>query len=264
MNESKKVGDSAFDNAPNAEPKTLTRVIFDRIGTLERTRLQAKFLLSLKALPVWNQLVLRGAVAIHGVWLHGRCSRDLDFLAPPDVKARFAEILAEQGLVLQKKEESRIPFFAMQGTVFKDIAVGIDVCERESADMNPIRAIFTGAGGVTIPVNVMPLPALMAEKLRATSRRARPSDFFDLWLFGQRHPEMLPELQRHLSIGEVDGEELEYSAEETWTHLLEAEKWWNKDLIAFMPTVPPFETVRLDLGRFLEELSAKPRPEVFK
>lgn len=255
MNESKNVGDSALDNAPGAEPKTLTRVIFDRIGTLERTRLQTKFLLSLSALPIWNQLVFRGAVAIHGVWLHGRCSRDLDFLAPPDIKHRFVEIMAEQGLILQKTEEARIPFFSMRGAVFKDIAVGIDVCERESADMNPIRAIFTGTGGVKIPVNVMPLPALMAEKLRATSRRARPSDFFDLWLFGQRHPEMVSELQHHLKVGEVDGEELEYSAEETWAHLLKAEQWWSKDLIAFMPKVPPFETVCIDLERFIKELS---------
>lgn len=258
VNESKNVGDSALDNARNAEPKTFARVIFDRIATLERTRLQTQFLLALSALPVWEQLVFRGAVAIHGVWLHGRCSQDLDFVAPSAIKKRFVEIVAEQGMTLQKPEEARIPYFAMQGTVFKDIAIGIDVCERELADMNPIRAVFTGAGGVKIPVNVMPLPALMAEKLRATSRRARPSDFFDLWLFGQKHPEMLPALQRHLSIGEVDGEELEYSAEETWTHFLEAEEWWNKGLIASVSKVPLFETVRPDMERFLENLSAIP------
>lgn len=255
MNESNKVGDYALDNASGAEPKTFTRVIFDRIGTLERTRLQTRFLLSLSQLPIWNQLVFRGAVAIHGVWLHGRCSRDLDFLAPADVKYRFVEILAEQGLMLQQKEETRIPFFLMEGAIFKDIAIGVDVCERESADMNPIRAVFTGAGGVKIPVNVMPLPALMAEKLRATSRRARPSDFFDLWQFGQRCPQMMPELKRHLHIGEVDGEELEYSAQETWQHFLEAEQWWDKDLIAFMAQVPPFAKVRRDLEGFFAQLS---------
>lgn len=168
------------------EPETLGRTIFNRIGTLERTRLQTKCLQMLSALPVWDQLVFRGGIAIHGVYLHGRCSRNLDFLAPADVKSRFVEILAEQGIALRQKEEDKTPFFPMQGTVFKEIAVGIDICQREAAETTWINVLFQGVGGVTVPVRAMPLAPQMAEKLRATTRRARSTDFYDFWLFTQK------------------------------------------------------------------------------
>jgi predicted nucleotidyltransferase component of viral defense system len=242
------------------EPKSLSRVIFDRIGTLERTRLQTKCLQLLSTTPVWNQLVFRGPVAIHGVHLHGRCSRDLDFLAPPEVKERFVEILAEQGIELQKKEDARIPHFPMQGTVFKDIAVGIDVCSREVTDMVWVNAHFQGAGGVTIPVQVLPFPLLMGEKFRATVRRARSSDFYDVWLFAQRFPDLLAEVRRLLISGEVAGEQFEFSTSKVWAHLQEVRDSWHQDLIEFMPQVPSFETVERDLSRTMEFLSAVPTP----
>ncbi len=237
------------------ENHSLGRVIFNRIGTLERHRLQTKFLQLLSATRVWHQMVFRGAVAIHGVHLHGRCSRDLDFLAPPDIKNRFVEILGEQGLVLQKKDEDHMAFLPMQGTVFKEIAVGIDVCARETCDMNPVPGVFHGAGGVRLPVRVMALAPQMAEKLRATSRRARSTDFYDVWLFSQKCPELLPELGRLLHVGEVDGEELEFSAEDTWLHLQQLGPWWHKDLIPLMAQVPPFETIERDFARLIERFS---------
>jgi len=239
-------------------PETLGRVIFNRIGTLERTRLQFKCLQMLSALPVWDQLVLRGAIAIHGVYLHGRCSKDLDFLAPATVKSRFVEILAEQGIALQEKEESRMPFFLMQGAIFKDVAVGVDVRQREASDVTWVNADFCGAGGAKIPVRVMPLSMMIAEKLRATSQRARCSDFYDFWLFVQKRPDLLPELQRLLCIGEVGGEALEFSADKTWVHFQQLRSSWHQDLIPLMPQVPSFETVETDLLRTLENLGAIP------
>ena len=166
--------------------------------------------------------------------------------------------MAEQGIALREGEESRMPFFPMQGTIFKDVAVGIDVCQREASDMTWVNANFCGVGGVTVPVRVMPLSMMIAEKLRATSRRARSSDFYDFWLFAQKRPDLLPELQRWLHIGEVDGEELEFSAEGTWAHLQELRPWWLKDLIPLMPQVPSFETVEKDLLRTLQILGATP------
>lgn len=240
------------------EPETLGRVIFNRIGTLERTRLQTKCLQMLSALPVWDQLVFRGATALHGVHLHGRCSHDLDFLAPADVKSRFVEILAEQGIALQESEGRRTPFFPMQGTIFKEIAVGIDVCQREISDLTWVSANFCGAGGVTIPVRAMPLPLQMTEKLRATSQRKRSTDFYDFWLFTQKRPDILPDVQRWLRIGEVDGEQLPFDVPSFWDHLQQLKPCWHNDLIAFMPQVPSFETVERDLSRTLETLGAVP------
>ncbi len=254
VNESKNVGDSALDIASGAEPKNFTRVIFDRIATLERTRLQTQCLLALSALPVWNHLVFRGAVALHGVWLHGRCSRDLDFLAPAEIKNRFMEIVGEQGLILHEKEGARIPHFSMQGKVFKEVAVGIDVCTREFHEMTTINAVYQG-GNTKIPVRVMPLPSLIAEKLRATSRRTRSTDFYDVWVFAKRFPELLPDLRCLLQVGSVDGERLGFNAQSTQEHFSKCREGWQKDLVAYMPQVPIFENVQRDLDELLKKVT---------
>lgn len=255
MNASPDVGNPT---EPEREPESLGRTIFNRIGTLERTRLQTQCLQMLSALPVWDQLVFRGATALHGVYLGGRCSGDLDFLAPAAIQERFVEIMAEQGIALQQKEGTRIPFFPMQGTVFKEIAVGIDVCHREFADMTWINASFRGVGGESVPVRVMPLPTQMAEKLRATTRRARSTDFYDFWLFARKRPDLLPEVNRLLLSGEVQGEKLDVSVAKTWEHLQQLRSRWHNDLIALMPQVPSFEMVERDLSRAMESLGAAP------
>lgn len=238
------------ENESERENHSLSRVIFNRIGTLERTRLQTRCLQLLSATPVWNQLVFRGGVALHGVYLHGRCSRDLDFLAPAEVQERFVEILTEQGIALQKKEEARTPFFPMRGTVFKDIAVGIDVCSRESSQTTWEHALFQGVGGERVPVRVMPLVHSIAEKLNATSMRAQSPDFYDVWLFSQQHPSLLPELARLLNASA----KWKFDAQNTWSHLQEVRDDWHQELIPLMPRVPPFETVEQDLARVMKQL----------
>jgi len=242
----------ATENEVEPEKPSLGRTIFNRIGTLERTRLQTRCLQALSATPVWNQLVFRGAVAIHGVYLHGRCSRDLDFLAPAAIQERFMEILAAQGIALEKKEEARIPFFPMQGTVFKEIAVGIDVCPRAASQTTWVNAQFQGVGGICVPVRVVPLVHSIAEKFHAISMRARPSDFYDIWLFSQKCPDLMPELARLLHIGEVDGNKLNFDAKYAALHFQQVRDVWHDELIPLMPRVPPFETVAHDLARTLK------------
>jgi len=240
------------------ENPSLGRTIFNRIGTLERTRLQTRCLLALSATPVWNQLVFRGGVALHGVYLHGRCSRDLDFMAPAAIAERFVELLAEQGIALQKGEDEFVPFFSMQGTVFKDIAVGIDVCAREPSKTTWEYAQFQGVGGGTVPVHVLPLVHLIGQKLSTTSMRAQPSAFYDIWLFSKQRPDLLPELVRLLQVGEVAGKKLGFRAEQTWLHFQTLRKEWHEELIPFMARVPSFETVERDFARILELLDAAP------
>lgn len=246
-----------IESEDESEPEnhSLGRVIFNRIGTLERTRLQTRCLQALSVTSVWNQLVFRGGVALHGVYLHGRCSRDLDFLAPAEVQERFVEILAAQGIALQKKEEGRLPFFPMQGTVFKDIAVGIDVCAFRASDANSVSGVFLGADRTKIPVRVLALVPQMAEKLRATSRRARAADFYDVWLFVQKQPDLLPELGHIVRFGEVDDQPNWFDQHESWSHLQELRTSWHEELISLMPKVPSFETVERDWSCLIEQLS---------
>ena len=206
----------------------------------------------LSGLPVWDQLVFRGATAIHGVYLHGRCSRDLDFVAPAAIKERFVEIMAEQGVTLQQKETGFAPFFSMSGTVFKEVAIGIDVCQPTTSDLTWVDADFCDINGVSIPVRVLPLPLQMAEKLRATTRRARSTDFYDFWLFMQKHPDLLPEVQSLLLSGTIEGEELSINDERVWEHFQQLRLLWHQDLIALMPQVPSFESVELQLSRILK------------
>ena len=247
-----------IESEDESEPEnhSLGRVIFNRIGTLERTRLQTRCLQALSATPVWNQLVFRGGVALHGVYLHGRCSRDLDFLAPAAIQENFMEILAAQGIALEKKEDARVPFFPMQGTVFKEIAVGIDVCPRAASDITWEDALFQGVGNTTMPVRVLPLVHLMAEKFCAASRRASATDFYDIYVFAQKRPDLLTELARVLCIGELSGEKLKFNAEQTWLHFQQVRDVWHEELIPLMPQVPPFETVAHDLAGTLKHFAA--------
>ena len=242
------------DTSTEVEPETpsLGLVIFSRIMAIERTRLQTKCLQLLRATSLWDHLVFRGGVAIHGVHLHGRSSRDLDFLAPAAIQTRFVELMAEQGVALQWREEDRIPSFPMQGSVFKEIAVGIDVCPREATDMTWEHALFQGVGGTTVPVRVMPLPLLIAEKFRAITYRSCASDFYDVWLLSQKRPDILPELQRLVRYGEVDGERLWFNEHLAWQNFLQLREKWHDGLIPLMPQVPSFETVEHDLARTLE------------
>lgn len=240
------------------ENPSLGRTIFNRIGTLERTRLQTRCLQALSATPVWNQLVFRGGVALHGVYLHGRCSRDLDFLAPAAIQENFMEILAAQGIALEKKEDARIPFFPMQGRVFKDIAVGIDVCAPRASEVESVSGVFLGDGGIKIPVRVLALVPQVAEKLNATSFRARAADFYDVWLFAQKRPDLLPELHRMVHFSEVQGLADWFNQYRFSLHLQQLRASWHEDLIPLMPRVPSFETVERDLSRLIEDLSTAP------
>jgi len=238
------------------ETPSLGRTIFNRIGALERTRLQTRCLLALSATPVWNQLVFRGGVALHGVYLHGRCSKDLDFVAPAAIRENFMEILAAQGIALEKKDEGYIPFFPMRGIVFKEIAVGIDICPRAASKTTWENALFQGVGNQKVPVRVTPLAYLMAEKFRATVVRTRATDFYDISLFARKRPDLLPELARLINIGEVDGQKLGFDAGRIWSHFQQVRDVWHEELTPLMPQVPPFEMVAHDLARTLKHFAA--------
>ena len=78
--------------------------ILQRIAVREKARLQSHFLSYLYGSPESDNIILCGSMALHGVYLHKRWSKDLDFEAPKNVALQFGQIAAQAGLSLTHRE----------------------------------------------------------------------------------------------------------------------------------------------------------------
>lgn len=231
--------------------------LLQRIGVRERERVQVKFLQLLKDTPLWEQMVFRGAVALHGVYLHGRCSKDLDFMASPEVSANFYEMANACGLQVQDKSEvTSVVNFSLPGQVFNRIVVGIDVCSRPPNDLPCQLGEFVSLSGQKIPVRVMPLREQIGEKLRAASRRGRALDFFDVWLAFEKHPNLLGSVSEVIEKRKKSDAPLLYDAEKALATLETRRDEWFEKLAPQMAKVPTFERVQQDLQCWLPSLAA--------
>lgn len=228
--------------------------ILTRITQRERDRLKADLLHCLSETPLYNQLIFRGASALHGVYLHERYSEDLDFFALPALADGFVSAIHEAGIMLEERPNA-VPVYACRGAVHMRVELGVDVIAMhypEEHFLVPQAGIYQAINGETAPVRTYPLPALLARKLRYVMRRRFAVDFYDLWVGLEKHPECAPEMQeivRRREAGSQGGER--YRAEGALANLDGLEATWHNELYALMPCVPAFESVRRDLTHWL-------------
>ena len=228
--------------------------ILTRVAQRERDGLKITLLHTLCATSLFGQLVLRGGSALHGVYLHGRYSEDLDFFASPGLAMNVCTKFGEVGLTLETRQDAA-PIYVGRGAVHERVELGIDVIGihyPEDGFLAPQPAVYRAISGETAPVRTYPLPALLARKLRYVMRRRFAVDFYDLWIGLEKHPECVPEMQeivRRRELGGGGGEH--YHAESALAGLDALEASWHEELAALMPRVPEFGQVRRDLTHWL-------------
>lgn len=234
--------------------------ILTRITQRERDRLKVTLLQALSGTPLFDQLIFRGASALHGVYLHERYSEDLDFFALPPLAADFVPAFQMAGMLLEERPGA-VPVYACRGAVHTRVELGVDVIAMhhpEEAFLVPLSATYQAINGQTAPVRTYPLSALLARKLRYVMRRRYAVDFYDLWIGLEKHPECAPEMQeivRRREGGMEGGER--YQSLGALANLAGLEATWHEELHALMPRVPAFETVRRDLTYWLPLFEAE-------
>lgn len=221
----------------------------------EKSRAQALFLEELSQTPLFHQLILRGSCALHGVFLGKRHTKDIDFIASPEVASTFYQQAREFGLPLERVEsEPDVPAYVLTGKLFERVAVGIDVWERSAQCLVWELATLTFPLRTEISVRAQPLAHILVDKLASATRRCYAVDFLDLW-FGLASNETLV-----IQVREVLGQRVEvyFDVEKALEHLNSLEDEWEESLDALLWPIPPFEVVRRDLCELLPFFAEAP------
>lgn len=175
---------AAFDAGQRAGAAVLRRVL-----ARERERLQFELLGRLSALPLYPYLSLGGGGALHGVHLHARSVKDLDFEAPALVARLLPEAFRRSGIPLVPEGDTggraRYRYLAAS-SVFPEAGIGIEVFSQAERRVPSEPGVFRGAGAFRpasggVPVRCLPLPELLLLKVGCTFRRDRAADYIDLW-----------------------------------------------------------------------------------
>jgi len=238
------------------------QALLQRIAVREKARLQAHFLSRLYAHPAAARLVLCGSAALHGVYLHGRWAKDLDFAALPDTASRFADIAHECGLTLAAKDEDaawgldRAGWtFGLPRNAFPEARIAVEVFTHDTFQVPPERGTWTADSGETVTVWAKPLCEIVAAKLGNVCRRAKAADYADLWLGLQSDPALRYAVREMLGRGVCfAGDFTPPTALDSALALAQMDtlrETWQESLSPYMKHVPPFDAVRADLAHSL-------------
>jgi predicted nucleotidyltransferase component of viral defense system len=242
--------------------------ILQRIAVREKAKMQALFLSRLYESPDSAQIALCGSMGLHGVYLHGRWSKDLDFEMLLEAAPRFQEIADGCGLTLGKPEDP-VEFvntlqytFARPSAVYPEVAIAVEVFCKERIALPPERRLFAAVSGETVAVFVQPLAFMLATKVGCVFRRDKALDFFDLWLGLRSEPTTAYQVRDLLAQGLCEAGDFTppviLDVDLALDKFRNIRAAWVDDLSAYMTAVPNFEQVYCDLSRWLSFLAEKP------
>ena len=249
---------------PEKAAQQLGLGILQRVAIREKARLQAHFLSRLYASPESGNIVLCGSMALHGVYLHGRWSKDLDFDAPMETALRFQEIAERCELTLKHRAEWKghsspqdaIPFiFASSSAFYSEVSIGVEIFSREQILVAPERHTFHASSGEQVSVLVKPLAEMIAVKLGCIFRRQKAVDFLDVWLGLQSNLCTHSEVRNLLRLGLCDAGDFSppprIDVSLALTQLEGLRPIWEEKLSIYKTQVPPFMQVYTDLAEWL-------------
>ena len=241
--------------APAAEGQQMGQVVMRRIVAREQAELQARVLAGLNRLPLGRYLTLCGGAALHGVYLHGRQSKGLDFFGPHIVVMRFRELARGLDLDLRPGPTANTFLIAAPGTFFPEVQVGLRIRTRADHRTLPAPGIFQTPSGKQVPVRALSLAELLAIKLGLLAGRQRPLDYVDFWMGLRSGSETLQEVKAILddpawSSGTY-APTRPFNAARAVRGLRGRGRRWVKSLADDLHPVPPFEQVRRDLEAWL-------------
>ncbi len=140
--------------------------------------------------PLGEKIVFKGGTAIHHCYLpQHRFSEDLDFTSL-DKSLQMDEIVkvleSSGDFVVKKRYESsatlKIERLQYRGILDQPGAIKVEIDRLQNVMLPPIERTYVNAYGIDTSIKTMQLDEIAAEKVRATSSRARYRDFYDLYL----------------------------------------------------------------------------------
>ena len=229
------------------ESKVFARSLLKKLALHERAQVQASFLEKLSQTPLFDQLILRGACALHGVFLGQRNTQDIDFIATSEVGLRFCELAQEYGLPLERSHtHDGVSEYALAGKIYNRVSVGIDVWIR-SEELPSELTTLKFPRRTNIPVRVLPLVYILSDKLESATNRRYEVDFLDLW-FGLTSSNTAVTEVKEILRGRPA---LYYNLELALGNLDSLESTWEENLDALLAPIPKYEMVRRDLHQIL-------------
>lgn len=186
-------------NSLNNTPKTLlTR---QRLEFINRKRLkypldiaQKDYFLSLTLRKIYNsplkeKLIFKGGTALHHTYLpQRRFSEDLDFTSlDKDITFDEVKSVIESGglFTIHKKYESKftikIEKLRYAGLLGQNGHIKFEIDRHQNVILKGQKTKYQNVWNVDVTPIVMDKREILAEKIRATSQRARYRDFYDLY-----------------------------------------------------------------------------------
>ena len=238
--------------------------ILQRIAVREKARLHKDFLTRLYELPQARNIMLCGSMALHGVYLHQRWSKDLDFEASTEVALGFQEIAAQAGLTVTLREGwegphnsmTAVPYvFSSPSAFYPDVAIGVEIFPYAQRSLAAESRAFTTAAGEQVMVLVKPLAEMMAAKIGCFHARNKATDFVDLWFGLSSDPGLVLQVRELIREGRCEAGNFTppavIEADAILERMSRLQDTWHDDLSVYLSQVPSFAQVRSDLSRWL-------------
>lgn len=231
-----------------------------RLAGREREAAQATMLRTLSTLSMWPVMKLTGGAALHGVYLHRRRFKDLDFELARSLVEPFAEELAASGLPIRRDSPQRF-LMDVRGGALRSLVVGFEVFAQAHIALPAVNAMFVCHTGEEISVYVPTLSELLLIKVGCLHRRVRALDFADLWM-GLRsvdNPEILVQQMRQI-LNEPRWDCGSFTPDRPFrltkilTRLGRLENDWSQELARYLDKPPTYAEVAADLARYLPAL----------
>lgn len=238
--------------------------ILQRVAVREKARLHTHFLTQLYQLPETQDMLLCGSAALHGVYLHKRWSKDLDFEAPLEIALQFDKIAERAGLKLTLREGweghrnllNAVPYtFSASSAFYPEVVIAVEIFPYERRFIRPERGEFTVQSGEKIAVLVKPIAEMMGAKIGCLFQRHKAIDFVDLWFGLASDPCLRFQVKDLLRDGLCEAGNFTppsvIDANVLLVKLSRLRETWEEDLSVYLTQVPTFQRVWHDLSQWL-------------
>lgn len=154
--------------------------------------------------PLAKTLVFKGGTALHHCYIpQSRFSEDLDFtsldkaIQLADVNNLFTPYpFLEVKDTYTSKATLKIQRLKYAGVLQTPNSLKFEIDFMQNVVLPPQQRPYHNVWGLNVPVQVMDIREMYAEKIRAMSDRARYRDFFDFYLIQQTyHPDLAATLR---------------------------------------------------------------------
>jgi len=226
-----------------------------RIAMREEFAAQLRFLRTVQESDIANCIALCGSAALHGIYLRGRRTATIDFIAAPEVAKRFEASVRAQGAAISRRPGQPGFYVDSQSAVLPGMGFGVRVYSR-AALLNEVQDHqFSDLSGQTVAVRAFSLRELAAAKLANLVLRNESRDYLDMWLLMQQSQEIYEPVRALCAKRSTAGSSYAppYPFDAFWacSRFASLESKWDSAISGTINSMPEFRVVYDDLRRWL-------------